>query len=214
VAPGQRTLGFMLPYIPLHHLLLERIDRPIVPTSGDLSDEPQCIGNDEARLKLAGIADYGRFHDRDIVNRIDDSVTRVTGREARVLRRDRLTVLDETECVFHLAPKARTEETPRSPPPTQSAPVHNHMFRAADIVIITRSDLLPHVDFSIDRCLGNMRAVDQELRPFRHHRRGGRCMARLAESRGIRRRAGIGIADLRTFPARASNPIVIVPGFA
>jgi hypothetical protein len=175
VAPGQRTLGFMLPYIPLHHLLLERIDRPIVPTSGDLSDEPQCIGNDEARLKLAGIADYGRFHDRDIVNRIDDSVTRVTGREARVLRRDRLTVLDETECVFHLAPKARTEETPRSPPPTQSAPVHNHMFRAADIVIITRSDLLPHVDFSIERCLGNMRAVDQELRPFGHHRRGGRC---------------------------------------
>ena len=139
---------------------------------GDLSDEPQCIGNDEARLKLAGIADYGRFHDRDIVNRVDDSVTRVTGREARVLRRDRLTVLDETECVFHLAPKARTEETPRSPPPTQSAPVHNHMFCAADIVTITRSDLLPHVDFSIDRCLGNMRAVDQELRPFRHHRRG------------------------------------------
>ena len=41
-----------------------------------------------------------------------------------------------------------------------------HMFRAADIVIITKSDLLPHVDFSIDRCLGNMRAVDQMLRPF------------------------------------------------
>jgi Ni2+-binding GTPase involved in maturation of urease and hydrogenase len=89
-----------------------------------------------------------------------------------------------------------------------------HMFRAADVVIITRSDLLPHVDFSIEGCLGNMRAVDQELRPFRHHRRGGRCMARLAESRGIRRRAGIGIADLRTFPTRASNLIVIVPGFA
>ena len=89
-----------------------------------------------------------------------------------------------------------------------------HIFRAAGIVIITKSDLLPHVDFSIERCLGNMRAVDQELRPFRHHRRGGRCVVRLAESRGNRRRAGIGIADLRTFPARASNPIVIVPGFA
>jgi hydrogenase nickel incorporation protein HypB len=47
-----------------------------------------------------------------------------------------------------------------------------HMFRAADVVIIARSDLLPHVDFSIERCLGNMRAVDRELRPFRHHRRG------------------------------------------
>jgi hydrogenase maturation protein HypF len=89
VAPGQRTLGFMLPYTPLHHLLLEHIDRPIVLTSGNISDEPQCIGNDEARLKLSGIADYGLFHDRDIVNRIDDSVTRVMGGEVRVLRRAR-----------------------------------------------------------------------------------------------------------------------------
>lgn len=89
VAPGQRTLGFMLPYTPLHHLLLERIERPIVLTSGNLSDEPQCIANDEARRKLAGIADYGLFHDRDIVNRIDDSVTRVMGGEVRVLRRAR-----------------------------------------------------------------------------------------------------------------------------
>jgi hydrogenase maturation protein HypF len=89
VAPGQRTLAFMLPYTPLHHLLLERIDRPIVLTSGNLSDEPQCIGNDEARLKLAGIADYGLLHDRDIVNRIDDSVTRVIDGEVRVLRRAR-----------------------------------------------------------------------------------------------------------------------------
>jgi hydrogenase maturation factor HypF (carbamoyltransferase family) len=80
---------------------------------GDLSDEPQCIGNDEARLKLAGIADYGLFHDRDIVNRIDDSVTRVTGREARVLRRDRPTVLDETECVFQLAPQGQNRRRRR-----------------------------------------------------------------------------------------------------
>jgi hydrogenase maturation protein HypF len=89
VAPGQRTLGFMLPYTPLHHLLLERIHRPIVLTSGNLSDEPQCIGNDEARLKLAGIADYGLFHDRNIVNRIDDSLARVIVGEVRVLRRAR-----------------------------------------------------------------------------------------------------------------------------
>ena len=89
VAPGQRTLGFMLPYTPLHHLLFEGVDRPIVLTSGNLSDEPQCIDNDEARLKLAGIADYGLFHDRDIVNRIDDSVTRVMAGEVRMLRRAR-----------------------------------------------------------------------------------------------------------------------------
>jgi hydrogenase maturation protein HypF len=89
VAPGQRTLGFMLPYTPLHHILLEGIERPIVLTSGNLSEEPQCIANDEARRKLAGIADYGLFHDRDIVNRIDDSVARVLAGEGRVLRRAR-----------------------------------------------------------------------------------------------------------------------------
>jgi hydrogenase maturation protein HypF len=89
VAPGQRTLGFMLPYTPLHHLLLEHIERPIVLTSGNLSEEPQCAGNGEAKEKLAGIADYCLFHDRAIVNRIDDSVIRVVDGEARVLRRAR-----------------------------------------------------------------------------------------------------------------------------
>jgi hydrogenase maturation protein HypF len=88
-APGQRTLGFMLPYTPLHHLLLQSIERPIVLTSGNLSEEPQCSTNDDARRKLAGIADYGLFHDRDIVNRTDDSVTRVLAEEPRVLRRAR-----------------------------------------------------------------------------------------------------------------------------
>lgn len=89
VAPGQRTLGFMLPYTSLHHLLLESIERPIVLTSGNLCEEPQWIANDEARLKLPGIADYALFHDRDIVNRIDDSVTRVLAGEPRMLRRAR-----------------------------------------------------------------------------------------------------------------------------
>jgi hydrogenase maturation protein HypF len=89
VAPGQSTLGFMLPYTPLHHLLLARVERPVVLTSGNLSEEPQCTGNGEARHKLAAIADCALFHDRDIVNRIDDSVARVLGGEVRVLRRAR-----------------------------------------------------------------------------------------------------------------------------
>jgi hydrogenase maturation protein HypF len=89
VAPGQRTLGFMLPYTSLHHLLLVSIARPIVLTSANRSEEPQCIANDEASRKLAGIADYALFHDRDIVNRIDDSVTRVSAGEPRALRRAR-----------------------------------------------------------------------------------------------------------------------------
>ncbi len=76
VAPGQATLGFMLPYTPLHHLLLKNIDRPIVLTSGNRSEEPQCTDNDEAKTRLCQIADYFLLHDRAIVNRLDDSVVR------------------------------------------------------------------------------------------------------------------------------------------
>ncbi|AFY78851.1 (NiFe) hydrogenase maturation protein HypF [Pleurocapsa sp. PCC 7327] len=79
VAPGQNYLGFMLPYTPLHHLALKRLEIPIVLTSGNLSDEPQCIDNEDARKKLAGIADYFLFHNRDIVNRVDDSVVCIIG---------------------------------------------------------------------------------------------------------------------------------------
>ncbi|MDX2099226.1 MAG: carbamoyltransferase HypF [Leptolyngbyaceae cyanobacterium bins.59] len=89
LAPHLPTLGFMLPYTPLHHLLLQRFDRPIVLTSGNRSDEPQCIDNQVAREKLGTIADYLLLHNRDIVNRLDDSVVRVVGRELQVLRRAR-----------------------------------------------------------------------------------------------------------------------------
>lgn len=89
IAQGLRTLGFMLPNTPLHHLMLRRMTRPIVLTSGNLSDEPQCIGNDEARARLGGIAEYFLLHDRDIARRVDDSVTRVIEGVPRVLRRAR-----------------------------------------------------------------------------------------------------------------------------
>ncbi len=89
VAPGANTLGFMLPYSPLHALLLEEIAGPIVMTSGNVSDEPQCTGNDEARERLRGIADYILMHDRDIARRVDDSVVRVMAGARRVLRRAR-----------------------------------------------------------------------------------------------------------------------------
>ncbi|MCC5635677.1 carbamoyltransferase HypF [Nostoc sp. CHAB 5844] len=89
VAPGQNTLGFMLPYTPLHYLILRRMNRPIVLTSGNLSDEPQCIDNDEAREKLGKIADYFILHNRDIINRIDDSVVRVVGKKLQIIRRAR-----------------------------------------------------------------------------------------------------------------------------
>lgn len=89
VAPGHRSLGVMLPATPLHHLLMERLDVPIVCTSGNLSEEPQCTEAAEARDRLAGIADAYLDHDRAIAQRIDDSVVRLADGAIRVVRRAR-----------------------------------------------------------------------------------------------------------------------------
>ncbi len=89
VAPGLDQLGFMLPYTPLHHLLMRRMKRPVVMTSGNPSGQPQCIENADARTRLSGIADFALMHDREIANRIDDSVARVDAGRARLLRRAR-----------------------------------------------------------------------------------------------------------------------------
>ena len=89
IAPGQATLGWMLPYTPLHHLLCDLVGRPLVMTSGNLSGEPQVIGNEEAREKLPDFADGFLMHDRDIARRLDDSVERVTPQGLMTLRRAR-----------------------------------------------------------------------------------------------------------------------------
>lgn len=89
VAPGVDTLGFMLPSTPLHHLLIESFDRPLVLTSGNTSDEPQCIDNNDARARLGRIANAFLMHDRDIARRVDDSVARVVSGAPRMLRRSR-----------------------------------------------------------------------------------------------------------------------------
>ncbi|MBS1227516.1 MAG: hypF [Proteobacteria bacterium] len=89
VAPGIASLGLMLPNTPLHHLLLQRMGRPIVLTSGNLCDEPQCIANDDAQVRLGAIADYFLLHDRAIARRVDDSVVRVMAGAPRLLRRAR-----------------------------------------------------------------------------------------------------------------------------
>jgi hydrogenase maturation protein HypF len=89
LAPGQRTLGFMLPYSPLHHLLLAGWERPLVMTSGNFSEEPQCTDNQEAASRLQPLADAWLLHDREIVNRVDDSVVRVMDDAPRLLRRAR-----------------------------------------------------------------------------------------------------------------------------
>lgn len=89
VAPDASTLGVMVASTPLHCLLLEAVGRPVVATSGNLSDEPICIDNDEALNRLNGIADLFLVHDRPIARHVDDSVLRVIDDAPAFLRRAR-----------------------------------------------------------------------------------------------------------------------------
>ncbi len=89
MARGLNTLGFMLPYSPLHHLLLHELDRPLVMTSGNISDEPIFFEDEESMRRLAKIADDFLLHDRRIRMRTDDSVARVHDGRETVLRRSR-----------------------------------------------------------------------------------------------------------------------------
>jgi hydrogenase maturation protein HypF len=89
VAPGNPNLGAMLPYTPLHHLLLARLGAPVVATSGNLSDEPICIDEREALERLGNMADLFLVHNRPIVRHVDDSVARIVLERESVLRRAR-----------------------------------------------------------------------------------------------------------------------------
>jgi hydrogenase maturation protein HypF len=89
VAPRARELGVMLPYTPLHHLLLGDAGVPLVMTSGNVSDEPIAYEDEEARARLGGIADLVLGHDRPIHMRTDDSVVRVAAGRPLTLRRSR-----------------------------------------------------------------------------------------------------------------------------
>jgi hydrogenase maturation protein HypF len=89
VAPNLRFLGIMLPYTPLHHILLRDTGRPLVMTSGNLSEEPIARDNDEALRRLSNIADYFLIHNRDIYSRYDDSVAVVERGTSQLVRRAR-----------------------------------------------------------------------------------------------------------------------------
>jgi len=89
VAPDQTRLGFMLPYTPLHHLMLARDDRPIVLTSANPSGDPPIIDDAQALQELADVAEFFLVHNRPIAHRVDDSVVRVFGSTPTVLRRAR-----------------------------------------------------------------------------------------------------------------------------
>ena len=88
-APGLKTVGAMLPYSPLHHLLLQRLGFPVVCTSGNFSEEPMAIEPDEARRRLGTVADAFLHHDRPIARPVDDSVARVVDGRFVVTRRAR-----------------------------------------------------------------------------------------------------------------------------
>jgi len=89
VAPNLKYLGVMLPYTPLHHILLRETGLPLVMTSGNLSEEPIAKDNDEAARRLSGVVDYFLIHNRDIYARYDDSVTMVERGVTQLLRRAR-----------------------------------------------------------------------------------------------------------------------------
>jgi hydrogenase maturation protein HypF len=89
VAPGNPFLGVMLPYTPLHHLLLDELGFPVVATSGNISDEPICTDEHEALTRLAGIADMFLVHNRPIARHVDDSVVRVIEGRPLMIRRAR-----------------------------------------------------------------------------------------------------------------------------
>jgi hydrogenase maturation protein HypF len=89
VAPGAPELGVMLPYSPLHHLLLRDTGATLVMTSGNVSDEPICFRDEDAVQRLRSIADLFLVHDRPIETRTDDSVLRASSRRTTFLRRSR-----------------------------------------------------------------------------------------------------------------------------
>jgi len=89
VSPGNRYVGVMLPYTPLHHLLCHHLDAPFVLTSGNVSDEPIAYRDEDAFTRLSRIADYFLTHDRPIHTRTDDSVVRVMHGRVMPIRRSR-----------------------------------------------------------------------------------------------------------------------------
>lgn len=89
VAPNQNYIGVMLPYTPLHHLLMQESRMALVMTSGNLSEEPIAKENGEALFRLRGIADAFLLHDRDVCMQYDDSVTAVMDGQPTILRRAR-----------------------------------------------------------------------------------------------------------------------------
>lgn len=89
IAPLNPNLGIMLPYTPLHHILMNYLKSPIVATSGNLAEEPICIDENDALIRLKGIADLFLVHNRPIYRHVDDSIARIIMNEKVLFRRAR-----------------------------------------------------------------------------------------------------------------------------
>lgn len=89
IAPKNPYIGVMLPYSPLHHIVLNQMIGPIVATSANLKDDPICIDNNEALISLCNVADFFLVHNREIVRHVDDSVERVIKNRPMMIRRSR-----------------------------------------------------------------------------------------------------------------------------
>ena len=113
IAPGNAFLGFMLPYTPLHYLLLQRSRMVLVMTSANFSDEPIIIENDAAFQELGQVVDFLLIHNRKIYNRCDDSVVKITGNQSIFIRRSRgyapfpIKLSKETKYVLALGPEEK-----------------------------------------------------------------------------------------------------------
>lgn len=153
VAPGNAWLGVMLPYTPLHHLLLRQLNFPIIATSGNLADEPMAIDEAEALNRLHAIADLYLSHDRPIARAVDDSVQRLIMGRPMMLRLAR-----------GFAPLAI--RLPKHGPSQTSAPVvlglGGHLKAAAALTVGKDVLLGPHVgDLSTELARGAFeRSVD------------------------------------------------------
>ncbi len=138
IAPRNPCFGVMLPYTPLHHLLLAELGRPVVATSGNRSDEPICIDECEALERLAGLPDIFLVHNRPIVRHVDDSIVRIVAGREMVLRRARGFAPLPIPCTHEPSAVGRDAQPRASRPsrreekerrrladlPTSDAPVH------------------------------------------------------------------------------------------
>ena len=150
IAPGLREIGAMLPYSPLHHLLLERFGAPLVATSGNVSGEPVLTGNAEAEARLGKVARAFLHHNRTIARPADDSVLRVIADKPRLLRAGRGIAPLEFDLPFSM--------------PQPLLAVGGHMKNTVALAWDDRAVLSPHIgDLDAPRSLEIFEQVIADL---------------------------------------------------